>query len=48
VADAAAQREDAAITFARIRDLVDGEARTPRPTAPHPRRAPRLTEAWFC
>jgi radical SAM superfamily enzyme YgiQ (UPF0313 family) len=68
VADAAGRSEDAAVTFARIRELTDracagshrdGEplavgAAPVRPTSargpvdPSPRRAPRLTEAWFC
>jgi radical SAM superfamily enzyme YgiQ (UPF0313 family) len=48
VADAATRREDAALTFARIHELVDNGGR-PRPSPrPHARRAPRLTEAWFC
>ena len=52
VADAAARREEADVTLERVRDLADRvEARTrPRASAvtSAPRRAPRLTEAWFC
>jgi hypothetical protein len=48
VAEAAAQHEDAGLTFTRIRELV-GEAGPQVPAAePHARRPPRLTEAWFC
>ena len=48
VAEAAAQHEDAGLTFTRIRELA-GEARPHVPAAePHARRPPRLTEAWFC
>jgi hypothetical protein len=58
VADAAAAREDAEVTFARIRDLADEPTYRrhavfdtpplPGPSAARTRRAPRLTEAWFC
>src|SRR5438034_11489858 len=53
VADAATKREDAEMTFAHIRERVDAidAARPWRGATPHassPRRAPRLTEAWFC
>src|SRR5262249_42013001 len=51
VEDAAARREDAAVTFARIHAAADGgpKGRASRPSlgAAGPR-APRLTEAWFC
>jgi radical SAM superfamily enzyme YgiQ (UPF0313 family) len=52
VAAAADRREDAAVTFHRVRALADEAAgRAPRPvpavTADR-RRAPRLTEPWFC
>jgi hypothetical protein len=58
VADSTTRREDAEQTFARIRELAaDVEREVGRPThaprsrpapRPHARRAPRLTEAWFC
>ncbi|MGH7389154.1 MAG: CUAEP/CCAEP-tail radical SAM (seleno)protein [Candidatus Rokuibacteriota bacterium] len=53
VAGAADRREDAAVTFARVRALADetaGRSLRPRPPPPDParRRPPRLTEAWFC
>jgi radical SAM superfamily enzyme YgiQ (UPF0313 family) len=52
VAAAADRREDAAITFHRIRALAEEAAGlVPRPTpavTPDRRRAPRLTEPWFC
>jgi radical SAM superfamily enzyme YgiQ (UPF0313 family) len=52
VAGAADRREDAAVTFQRVRELADRSAGlVARPiTAPEPRRArpPRLTEPWFC
>ena len=54
VADAAAQRADAEITFGRIAELVDHLGETPsravtRPVRLSPaHRAPRLTEPWFC
>lgn len=53
VAEAAGRREDAAVTFARIRALADaaeGREPRPRPGRPDParRRPPRLTEPWFC
>src|SRR5438552_10417933 len=57
-ADPAAQREGAEQTFARIWELAANvEREVERPThasrsrpapQPHTRRAPRLTEAWFC
>jgi radical SAM superfamily enzyme YgiQ (UPF0313 family) len=52
VAAAADRREDAAVTFHRVRALADEAAGVaPRPAsmpAPDRRRAPRLTEPWFC
>jgi radical SAM superfamily enzyme YgiQ (UPF0313 family) len=53
VATAAEAREDAALTFGRIRALADeacGVLPRPRLAAPPAdrRRAPRLSEAWFC
>jgi radical SAM superfamily enzyme YgiQ (UPF0313 family) len=52
VAAAADRREDAAVTFHRVRGLADEAAGVaPRPAltpAPDRRRAPRLTEPWFC
>jgi radical SAM superfamily enzyme YgiQ (UPF0313 family) len=52
VAGAADCREDAAITFQRVRELADRSAGLgARPiTSPDPRRTrpPRLTEPWFC
>jgi radical SAM superfamily enzyme YgiQ (UPF0313 family) len=53
VADAAAEREDAAITFARIRAAVDrlGGALASMPVPalrPDRQRPPHLTEPWFC
>jgi len=52
VAAAADRREDAGLTFQRVRALADETAGMPsRPLvspAPARRRAPRLTEAWFC
>jgi hypothetical protein len=52
VAAAADRREDAALTFQRVRELADGSAGVaPRPlSAPAARRKrpPRLTEPWFC
>jgi radical SAM superfamily enzyme YgiQ (UPF0313 family) len=49
---AADRRDDGAITFHRVRALADeaaGVAPRPAPTlAPDRRRAPRLTEPWFC
>ncbi|MBI3636773.1 MAG: radical SAM protein, partial [Candidatus Rokubacteria bacterium] len=52
-AKAAGDREDAAVTFARVRALADkaaGVAASAPPSAPpnERRRAPRLTEPWFC
>ena len=53
VAEAAEAREDAAITFARVRALADATADVaPRSLATalpaDRRRPPRLTEPWFC
>src|SRR3989441_876442 len=52
VAAAADRREDAAFTFQRVRELADRTAGVPpRPLAAPDadrRRAPRLTEPWFC
>jgi radical SAM superfamily enzyme YgiQ (UPF0313 family) len=53
VADAAARREDAAATFASIRALAaragaPGHRRQSVVAPQSDRRAPRLTEAWFC
>jgi radical SAM superfamily enzyme YgiQ (UPF0313 family) len=52
VAEAAAREEDAALTFDRVRALADaaaGVASGPAlALAPNRRRAPRLTEPWFC
>ncbi|PYN98489.1 MAG: radical SAM protein [Candidatus Rokuibacteriota bacterium] len=53
VGAAAGAREDATITFARVRALADEAAglapRPPSPASPTSRaRAPRLSEAWFC
>jgi len=53
VATAAETREDPATTFGRIRALADETIGVPvRPASPPPaadrRRAPRLSEAWFC
>ena len=52
VADAADRREDAALTFQRVRELAERTAGlTPRPISPldsKRRRPPRLTEPWFC
>jgi radical SAM superfamily enzyme YgiQ (UPF0313 family) len=52
VAAAADRREDAAITFQRVRELADRRAGAPtRPIsapAADRKRAPRLTEPWFC
>ena len=52
VAGAADRREDAAVTFQRVRELADRSAGlVARPiTAPEPKRTrpPRLTEPWFC
>src|SRR5262245_23926213 len=52
VAAAADHREDAAVTFQRIRELADQRAgAAPRPVkarAARRKRSPRLTEPWFC
>ncbi|HYS17899.1 MAG TPA: CUAEP/CCAEP-tail radical SAM protein [Candidatus Binatia bacterium] len=52
VAAAADRREDAALTFQRVRELADGSAGVaPRPRSAPParrKRPPRLTEPWFC
>ncbi len=53
VAEVADHREDAAVTFARVRGLADTaaglDARPVSPLlAPDRARAPRLTEPWFC
>ena len=52
VASAADRREDAAVTFQRVRELADRTAGLPvRPiSAPDAKRKrpPRLTEPWFC
>ena len=54
VEDVADQEEDAAVTFARLRELAHAtrEGREPKPVAvsPDPKRTrpPRLTEPWFC
>ena len=52
--DAAAQQEDAAMTFARIRELAaeilerPDQAQAKAVFAPDRIRPPRLTESWFC
>ena len=52
VAGAADRRDDASVTFGRVRALADEAAGTrPRATAaldPNRARPPRLTEPWFC
>ena len=52
VAEAAAREEDAALTFDRVRALADEAAGVASAPAlalpPDRRRAPRLTEPWFC
>jgi len=53
VADAAERREDAAVTFGRIRAIVDRVAgaasrASEMALAGDRRRPPRLTEPWFC
>ena len=54
VEDAAARQEDAALTFARIRELAadvlerPDQARPKAVFAPDRIRPPRLTESWFC
>jgi radical SAM superfamily enzyme YgiQ (UPF0313 family) len=52
VAEAAASEEDAALTFDRVRALADEAAGVAGAPAlalpPDRRRAPRLTEPWFC
>jgi hypothetical protein len=54
VEEAAERDEDAAVTFARLRELAFAarEGREPKPVAispdPNRTRPPRLTEPWFC
>src|SRR5881397_3447036 len=52
VAAAADSREDAALTFDRVRALAAAAAGAPAPApvglAPDRRRPPRLSEPWFC
>jgi radical SAM superfamily enzyme YgiQ (UPF0313 family) len=52
VAAAADRREDAALTFDRVRTLAAAAAGAPAPRplglAPGRRRPPRLSEPWFC
>jgi hypothetical protein len=52
VTRAAERQEDAAVTFATVRDLADAAAGAPRrpplDLARDRRRPPRLTEPWFC
>jgi radical SAM superfamily enzyme YgiQ (UPF0313 family) len=52
VAAAADRREDASVTFQRVRELADRQAgvasRPLSAPAPGRKRAPRLTEPWFC
>jgi len=54
VEEAAEQEEDAAVTFARLRELAraarDGREPKPVEASPDPNRTrpPRLTEPWFC
>jgi radical SAM superfamily enzyme YgiQ (UPF0313 family) len=52
VAGAADRREDAAVTFQRVRKLADRTAGLPARPIPTPdakrKRPPRLTEPWFC
>ncbi len=54
VEDAATRQEDAAVTFARIRELAadilehPGQAQPKAAFAPDRIRPPRLTESWFC
>jgi radical SAM superfamily enzyme YgiQ (UPF0313 family) len=52
VAQAADGREDAAVTFQRVRELADRAAgvapRALATPARHRQRPPRLTEPWFC
>jgi radical SAM superfamily enzyme YgiQ (UPF0313 family) len=52
VAAAATRREDAAVTFARVRELADRaagiEPRALGAPSPSRKRPPRLTEPWFC
>jgi len=52
VTRAAERQEDAAVTFATVRDLADAAAGAPRRSAlalaGDRRRPPRLTEPWFC
>ena len=52
VAGAADRREDAGVTFQRVRELADRSAglvaRPITPPDPKRKRPPRLTEPWFC
>ena len=52
VAEAAAREEDSAITFDSVSALADETAGVASAPAlalpPERRRAPRLTEPWFC
>ena len=52
VARAADEREDAAVTFQRVRELADRAAgvapRAHAAPARNRKRPPRLTEPWFC
>jgi radical SAM superfamily enzyme YgiQ (UPF0313 family) len=52
IAAAADRREDASVTFQRVRELADRQAgvasRPLSAPAPGRKRAPRLTEPWFC
>ena len=52
VAAVADRREDAALTFDRVRALAAAAAGAPAPApvglAPDRRRPPRLSEPWFC
>jgi hypothetical protein len=52
VASAADRREDPALTLQAVRAVASAAAgvatRAASPRAPGRRRAPRLTEAWFC
>ena len=52
IAEAADRREDAAVTFQRVRELADQRAgaatRPVKAPAARRKRSPRLTEPWFC